>query len=315
MQRIYNTSRKYHDEADEGLYPANRSSTPNRYRNGSLLPGDLRASSGYAWSGSSSNIINAINSGRNLVLHRDHGGSGGWGDPNFNEASLDSLANNNLTPIVYSINCTSGRFDGDDRWAEKFLHMEGGAVAIIGDTRVSPTWANSALTRGLFDATWPLVLPAYGNVNKSHRRLGNILNYGKLYMLSQVGVSQTAGSVSWIQAFKNINIYHVLGDPTLEMWTVKPELNLPGIALGGLTIGQGSIEFNYAVPDAFITALQDGVPVGRAKVAGDGSVKVLFDVLPDPSKPIQLSASKDDKVSVPLGQIGQYKISVPMVAR
>ena len=50
-------------------------------------------------------------------------------------------------------------------------------------------------------------------------------------------------------------------------------------------------------------------------VAGDGSVKLTFKVKPSSSLPIQLSASKDDKVSVPLGQIGSYRVSLPLVTR
>jgi Peptidase family C25/Propeptide_C25 len=316
VERIYTANRKYHDEAEEGLYPVNRSAVPNRYRNGALLPVDLRASSGYAWDGNETDIIAAINSGRNLVLHRDHAGADGWGDPKFRTNHVASLTNANRTPVIYSINCSSGRFDGGDWWAEEILAKEnGGAVGIIGDTRVSPTWANSALTRGLFDATWPMTVPAYGSLTKSRRRLGDILNYGKLYLLAQVGVPQSAGSVSWTAAFKNINIYHVLGDPTMELWTVKPELNLPGINLGGLTVGQTGIDFNYPAPGAEITALQDGVPVGRAVVAGDGSVQLAFKVTPKPGLPIQLSASKEDKVSVPLGQIGSHRVSLPLVTR
>jgi hypothetical protein len=85
--------------------------------------------------------------------------------------------------------------------------MEGGAVGVIGDTRNSPTWANSALARGFFDATWPGVVPE-GGAN-SIRGLGDILNYGKLYMAGQVGVAQTAGSVDQNSANTNLVLYHV----------------------------------------------------------------------------------------------------------
>ncbi|RIK37460.1 MAG: hypothetical protein DCC55_24180, partial [Chloroflexi bacterium] len=189
-----------------------RSTTPNRYYNGALLPVDLRASSGYPWNGASTDIINAINAGRFLMMHRGHGGPSGWGSPSFSSSHLASLSNGNRTPVVYSINCASGLFDNETLdpalqdwnynttvtgayWAERILRMEGGAVGVIGDTRNSPTWANSALARGLFDATFPNVVPAYGP-NSSIKRLGDILNYGKAYMVSQVGQAQTAGSVS-----------------------------------------------------------------------------------------------------------------------
>ena len=143
------------------------------------MPANLHAGSGFPWNGSTSDIVNAINDGRFLVLHRDHGWTDGWSSPSFATGDLAGLSNGALTPVVYSINCASGMFDnetlnpaaqvypyphsaGDVSWAETILRMQGGAVSVIGDTRVSPTWANSALTRGLFDATWPDVLPLDG---------------------------------------------------------------------------------------------------------------------------------------------------------
>ena len=181
-------------------------------------------------------MIDAINDGRFLVFHRDHGGISGWGSPSFGSSNLASLTNGAKTPVVYSINCASGLFDNETRnpandvytyntsvggsyWAERILRMEGGAVGVIGDTRNSPTWANSAFARGLFDATWPDLLPADGG-NTSIRRLGDILNYGKVYLIGQVCRAPELRLMSrWPQALTDVTLYHVYGDPTMAMWT------------------------------------------------------------------------------------------------
>ena len=314
VQRIYRTSTAYEDYTGA-------STTPNRYYNGSLLPVALRSGSGFPWSGNSTDIVNAVNEGRMLMFHRDHGGISGWADPSFSTANLGSLTNGVLTPVIYSVNCSSGRIDSEpsNGWAEAILRMEGGAVGVIGDTRNSPTWENSALSRGLFDATWPSVLPSYGT-NTKIRRLGDILNYAKLYLVSQIGVAQTAGGISESDAMFDVRIYNVYGDPTMELWTSNPHgFVLP---LNATTLATaGKINVTYPVSFTEITALQEGIPVGRAITDGDGKAQIDFFAAPDPSKPVQLSASSigvDDAISVPLGEVkveGNYKTLLPLAVK
>lgn len=316
VTRIYNTSDKYHDDPNQsGFYDASvRSTVPNRYYNTALLPADLRASSGFAWDGNTDDVIDAFNDGNFLILHRDHGSINGWGDPRFRIADLGGLNNGRLTPVVYSINCASGLFDNETRnpandvftynttvngvyWAESLLRMEGGAVAIIGDTRNSPTWANSALTRGLMDATWPNTVPEGGNT--PIRRLGDILNYGKSYLVGQVGVAQTAGSVSTNTANMNVIMYHVFGDPTLEMWTSMPwHVILPGLLIP-VEFHRNFTLVRYQVDGATITALQDGLPVGRG-VVQNGVARLDFLEDLKSREGLTFSASLPGAVSVPL---------------
>jgi len=281
VERIYTTDTGY-----EGSYAAaGRDDTPRKYRNGAALPADLAPGSGFAWDGDSGDVIDAFNEGRFLVFHRDHGWSGGWGDPSFTTANIDSLTNGNKLPVVYSINCASGFFDNETSggnansvyWAEKLLRKSGGgAVGIIGDTRNSPTWANSAFSRGLFDATWPNVVPEGGAT--SIRRLGDIMNYGKSYLAGQVGVAQTAGSVSQTSANDDIVLYHVYGDPTMQMWTSNPwYIRLP--RLYEIVKFDPTIwELRYPIEGAVITLLQEGNPVARATVRnGVATMPILLD--------------------------------------
>ncbi|MEZ4681233.1 MAG: C25 family cysteine peptidase [Caldilineaceae bacterium] len=281
VERIYTTDTGY-----EGDYAAaGRDATPRKYRNGAALPAALGPGSGFAWDGDNNDVINAFNEGRFLIFHRDHGWSGGWGDPGFTTANIDSLTNGAKLPVVYSVNCASGFFDNETSggnvnglyWAEKLLRKEGGgSVGIIGDTRNSPTWANSALSRGLFDATWPNVVPEGGAT--SIRRLGDILNYGKSYLAGQVGVAQTAGSVGQTSANDDIVLYHVYGDPTMQMWTSNPwHIKLP--RLYEIVKFDPTIwELRYPIEGAVITLLQEGNPVARATVRnGVARMPILLD--------------------------------------
>lgn len=162
---------------------------------------------------------------------------------------------------------------------------------MLGDTRNSPTWANSAITRGFFDAVWPDLLLSDGG-SDSIVRLGDILNYGKAYMAGQVGVTQTAGSISSSQSDGNIVMWHVFGDPTLELWTGKPLRILPEI-FTILLREANRWRIEYEVEGAIITILQGGVPVGRAPVInGVADIPLIRDLdLQVPVGGLQISAS------------------------
>lgn len=330
LDRGYNVPRIYTRTTDGGGYCIQENAngdciqtqaaysgdaTPRRYYNGSLLPAGLGAGSGFAWSGSAANISSAWNAGRFLFLHRDHGGPSGWGSPGFSSSNVDALSNGELLPVVWSVNCASGIFDNETAggvynttatgtyFAERALRKaDGGAVGIIGDTRNSPTWANNALTRGFFDAVWPDTLPSTGS-STSHKRLGDILNWGKIYLAGQVGASQTAGSVSTNDMGYEYHIWHVIGDPTLEMWTSNPHrLKLSNTF---------EIEYNnlgeilkYQTNGATITQLQtdregNTRAIGRAKVV-DGQAEMRYFERRDPSLPSTYSASLPNAVSTEL---------------
>ncbi len=282
--------------------------TPNRYFDGHLLPSALRSGSGFPWDGSTQDIVDAFNAGRFLIAHRDHGWAAGWVNPAFTTTTVSSLINGALLPVVYSVNCASGWWDSEtdsggttESFMEQLLLRSGGGmVGGLGDVRNSPSWANSALTRGFFDATWPNVAPEYGSATPQ-RRLGDILNHGKLYLATQVGVAQPAGEVTLSEVFEEWILWHAFGDPTLEMWTSNPHRRkLP--ATFTQQMEGGRLVVDYAAEGATITALQrlaNGSirPVGRAAVRG-GKAAITFFVQPDPQLPVMLSASRENAVSV-----------------
>ena len=208
------------------------SANPRWYRDGTPIPAELRKP-GFPWDGSADGIIDEIHSGAFLVVHRDHGSRNGWGDPHFGTGDLSFLNNGDLLPVTLSINCQTGWFDNEtddlglhtgfdsECFAEEFLKMEGGSVAVIAATRNSPSYPNNALTLGFLDCIWNEMIPGYpagADINAAElegsRRLGDALNYAKFY------VSTLYDSVSACQ--RPFEIYHCLGDPTMEIWTASP---------------------------------------------------------------------------------------------
>lgn len=313
----YQVPRNYLETVDGGCSTCDpprpaytRDATPRRYYDGTPLPADLAPGSGFMWNGTTQRVIDSFNNGSFLILHRDHGGPSGWGDPPFSTANFASLNNGAFLPVLYSINCSSGVFDnetsggdegvmvGSSYFSELLLRRaNGGVVGIIGDTRVSPSWPNSVLARGFFDATFPNVVPTYGN-NTSKRRLGDILLHGKFYLLSQLNVAVGVGANEVRNEFF---LYHVIGDPTLEMWTSDPQANLflGTFVLNALSRSSAKIGFE-ALDGTEITAYQyeqdQGLkPVGRGYTKNNEAVIDFFN-LPDPG-PLYLSANAENFVA------------------
>lgn len=311
LNRGYGVDRIY-----TATFDGNGGNTPRRFYNGTVLPADLAAGSGFAWDGDTDDIVDAWNAGRFLFLHRDHGWEDGWADPSFTSTNVDNdLTNGARLPVVFSVNCASGLFDNETAngdygtdvdgvyFSERLLRKsDGGAVGVLGDTRNSPTWANSALTRGFFDAVWPNTVADFGD-NTSHRRLGDILNHGKLYLATQIGVAGTTEAPSQGNFESEVYMWHVLGDPTLEMWTAVPLKILKPWYTAKLELNLMRIE--YQINNAIITAYQETraglAPIGRAQVR-NGQAEIVFVQKPQPGAEIHLAASFKNAVSVKLAR-------------
>ena len=164
-------------------------------------------------------LISETSEGQLVVGHRDHGSQSGWVDPPFQIGHLQSITSQ-YPSIFFSVNCSTGRFDANpsDCFAEAILKLDGGAPSLIAATELSGTWRNDSLMKALFDSMWPGVIPSFPGTTASYsvkcNRLGDILNYAKSYLL-------VAHGANW--GVKNhFEIYHVVGDPTVELWSRQP---------------------------------------------------------------------------------------------
>jgi hypothetical protein len=190
------------------------------YDDGTNIPADVRAAVVNAATGTQM-LIDATTEGQLYIGHRDHGNWDGWINPSFKNSDLDQVTGN-MPSIFYSINCQTGRFDYPEPtecFAEKNLRMMGTAPSLIAATRNSGTFLNNDLIRAIFDATFGGVLPTFPGGNASYpvrnNRLGDILNYGKSYL-----PVANSGNPSGVK--DHFQIYHVIGDPTLELWKDLP---------------------------------------------------------------------------------------------
>jgi hypothetical protein len=235
------------------------------------------------WSGTTADIINAINNGAFLVTHYDHGNVDGWAHPAFKNSNITNLTNGALLPIIYSIDCLVGEFywynsskEGNKTgFAEKIVRKKnGGALGIIAAQRVTYSGPNDALYHGLIDATWP------GFIHKSAQTpnptitthkpiyiMGDILDQG-LFRMTQTWPDKDnkfSGGDYGLGAEYHYVIYNYFGDPTTRMWTGIPKsvtVNIPD------TIDQKATIFpveNLNVLGGIITLYdkKSGIVVGK----------------------------------------------------
>ena len=198
----------------------------NFYSLGMSLPVDLQPDS-FLWDGNSTQIRSIIDSGTLYVLHNGHGYKEGWLGPFFNSAHISQLNNGNKYPVVFSINCRTGKYnETGDCFAEAFLKKEGGGcVGVFAATETSFTGYNDAMALGMFDAIWPNLQPhyhfifyrKYSNISTPIYELGRILDQGLIRM------GETFGKRMSNYKRETWKLFHCFGDPTMQIWTDTPQ--------------------------------------------------------------------------------------------
>ena len=115
------------------------------------------------WTGGNATMVNnAINSGAFMLVHRDHGGETGWGEPNYGNNNITGLINEDPV-FVFSINCLTGKYNiAGECFAEKFHRHSNGALGLIAASEVSYSFVNDTYLWGAIDNMWPEFLPDLG---------------------------------------------------------------------------------------------------------------------------------------------------------
>ena len=167
-------------------------------------------------------LISETSEGQLIIAHRDHGDKEGWHMPSFKRHDLPGITSD-VPSIFFSLNCQTGWFDRPahiESFAESLLILKGGAPSLIAATRNSHTGNNDEMMKALFDAMWGGVLPTFPSSSTAsysikNNRLGDILNYGKSYL--PIANNWSSGNKD------HFEIYHVIGDPSLELWKEEPK--------------------------------------------------------------------------------------------
>lgn len=264
------------DYETERIYYCSSSDDP-KYRNdgsyafGQKVPDYLRKPT-FKWDGGTSEVIDAFNKGTFVVMHRDHGSASGWSQPKFRSSNVASLRNGDLLPLVFSLNCTTGKFSGNC-FSEALIRKEnGGCVAVYGAANTSPTGPNCALCHGLTDAFWPGTA-----IHKPSKPKPDPPNHPPIYT---IGDALTHGLLSqekyWSKSKREFTLYQCFGDPAMELTTANPvtitanhdkevgEKNT-AFGIGGLNVIEGI---------ATLYNEQSSTIIGRVAIKNDKTVAV-----------------------------------------
>jgi len=228
---------------------------------------------GFAWDGDAADISAAVNAGRFLVTHRDHGLKTGWGDPAYSVSNVQALTNGDKLPVVWSLNCETGWFDDetDGSYSNSLCFTEawerntnGGAVGIIGATRVSYSGHNDRLCWGWTDAIWPDFIPTYSlsgtPFDDPVYEMGPVLNYGKYYYATMFSDD--------IYRLCEFEIFHWFGDPTMQIWTGVPQ-NLTVSHPADIDDGANAIAVTVDQADALICVSHNNIILGKTVSTGE----------------------------------------------
>ena len=191
------------------------------------------------------NVINAINSGQNLINHDDHADEYriGVGSENhdlwLNFDDVDKLNNGFKQSILYSIGCLSTNFPVDDCIAEHFVHNpDGGCIAFIGNTQYG--LCGSLETRSArYDCEFFESL-----------FIDNFHNLGVCFSDHKNDYYPTINCEKFI--FQELTL---LGDPELPIWTEDPQCLLVS-HLSDLNVGVET-SVNIHVEDSIIGDIEN----------------------------------------------------------
>jgi hypothetical protein len=190
--------------------------------------------------------------------------------PPLTRAHLDQITGT-MPSLFYSVNCLTGAFQGTtstECFAEKVLRLPGTAPTLLAATELSNTWHNNAMMLGLFDALYGGLLPTFPGTTASYpvrfNRFGDVLNYARAYLA-------TAFAGDPLGVLANYEMYHVLGDPSLEVWTAQPKsLAVKARINTGLVPAQRSllVELSTPAPNCVVTLWHGAKLLKRIEAAG-----------------------------------------------
>jgi len=226
-----------------------------------------------SWNGTSSDVVNGINSGAFMLQHRDHGYEQGWGEPDFSSSNINSLNNTDLT-FVWSINCLTGKYNmSGECFAEKFHRYtyggeNSGALGINAASEVSYSFVNDTYVWGCYDNMWPDFLPDYGSTPEERGVLPAFGSAAGKYFLQQS---------SWPYNTSNkevtYNLFHHHGDAFMTVYSEVPQ-NLT--VTHNPILYAGVTTFDVTANDgAFIALTVNGEIIGTAEATG-GPVNITI---------------------------------------
>lgn len=250
--------------------------------NTSIVPaGVTNVTVGSSASSNAATVRNYYNQGAGFINYTAHGGSTGWGTPNFGNTHVNSMTNNRKFGLMIGNCCQTNMFGESCCFGEALLRKGdyAGAVGYIGGSNytywgqdvywamgvrsnISATMsmAYDAAHLGVYDRTFHTHGESYADWCTTQ---GSILMQGGMAVES----SSSGSDMKWYYW----EIYHLMGDPSVMPYMTQPDtMNIAVATI--LSYGAATLPVT-AAPNAYV-ALTDTVTntllaAGYADANGD----------------------------------------------
>ncbi|MCD6177088.1 MAG: T9SS type A sorting domain-containing protein [Candidatus Cloacimonetes bacterium] len=215
-------------------------------------------------------ITASINDGVGVVSYRGWGDANGWHYPYYHIDNLENLDNYRMLPIMTSIVCNTGDFANsvDPCFGEAWLRLGNpgnprGGVIFVGP---SDLHTSTKLNNSIFSGLW------YGVLNENNLAFGSAVLRGKYELYDNFPLNrEPGGDVEFY-----FNVYNILGDPSLSIWTTVPQ-NISCTIPAEVSVGTNFIEIDLTGLDgAIVTAIKDD-EFSSAAVVENGSALIYLE--------------------------------------
>lgn len=179
------------------------------------------------WNATTTDVVNGINNGAFMLLHRSQSYEQGWAEPPFTNNDVNSLNNTNLS-FVWLADGLSGKFYSyDECLAEKFHrhkfnNTNAGALGVVAATEITYAFMNEVFTWGAWDNMWPDFIPESGTPIPSPGVYPAFAVASSKYTMEQTSwpISQNLKDLTY-------HVFHYFGDAFSTIYTELPqELNI-----------------------------------------------------------------------------------------
>lgn len=207
-------------------------------------------------------VTDNFNAGRSLGIYSGHGSVTSWADgPPFSQSNVQALVNT-VYPFVCSHACLTGQFQSGECFGETWIRVPHGAVVFWGSSVTSYWDEDDILEKGMFEGFFDEQSPSQ---DQNLTWVAGMTDYGKYYLWQHYG----GGG----QSLRYWEMYNILGDPTVDVWTDVPQIlsvNFPGAVL----IGQNSLQVTVSgYPDwAMVNVYSDAEDLMFTDYVTAGSV-------------------------------------------
>ncbi|HRX51543.1 MAG TPA: C25 family cysteine peptidase [Candidatus Krumholzibacteria bacterium] len=219
----------------------------------------------YQPSGTTAQILSAVNDGRSVMYYIGHGSGTSWSNPPFSNSNVPSMANGWKQPWVIDVSCSNGTTTLNPCMAEAFLRA-GTPAAPQGAVGMFSSWGTCAWVPPtvMMDEAIDLY------VAESTSTLGALFYFGAMKALDTYPGTGGEGHAL-------VEQYSIFGDCSLEVRSQAPAAVTPS-HLPVVFFSAPAFDVQAAAPGAVCTLSRDGVILGSGVADASGNAVVTLDV-------------------------------------